>query len=54
VVEDVLDFKSHGLARPHLRDLAEPAIWIESCVLAGVSLDGRGYPLRPILDKMAG
>ena len=54
VVEDVLDFKSHGLARPHLGDLAEPAIWIEGYILAGVALDGRGCPLRPILDKLAG
>jgi hypothetical protein len=29
VVDDILDFQGHGLARPHIRDLAEPAIWIE-------------------------
>lgn len=27
VVEDLVDFESHGLARPHVRDLAEPAIY---------------------------
>jgi hypothetical protein len=26
VVDDILDLQSHGLARPHVRDLAEPAI----------------------------
>lgn len=26
VVEDVLDLESHGLARPHVGDLTEPAI----------------------------
>ena len=27
VVEDLVDFESHGLTRPHVGDLAEPAIW---------------------------
>ncbi len=26
VVKDLVDFESHGLARPHVGDLAEPAI----------------------------
>ena len=26
VVEDLVDLESHGLARPHVRDLTEPAI----------------------------
>jgi hypothetical protein len=34
VVEDVLDLESHSLARPHLRDLAEPAICAKEFKLA--------------------
>ena len=29
VVKDILDLKSHGLARPHIGDLAEPTIWFK-------------------------
>ena len=29
MVENIFDLKSHGLARPHIGDLAEPAIWFE-------------------------
>lgn len=32
VVDDVLDLESHRLAGPHLRNLAEPAIWRRSFV----------------------
>jgi hypothetical protein len=27
-VDNLLDLEGHGLARPHVGDLAEPAIWI--------------------------
>lgn len=27
VVQDLFDLERHGLARPHVGDLAEPAIW---------------------------
>ena len=30
VVHNLLDFESHGLARPHVRDFAEPAICVQS------------------------
>ena len=36
VAEDVLDFEGHGLARPHIGDLAEPAIYAELLVSCGV------------------
>lgn len=29
MMEDLVDLKGHGLTWPHIRDLAEPAIWIQ-------------------------
>ena len=34
MVENLVDFESHGLARPHVGDLAEPAIY-EVLISAG-------------------
>jgi hypothetical protein len=45
VVEDILDFEGHGLAWPHVGDLAEPSI----CV--GVIRQLRG---ALDVDRMAG
>lgn len=36
VMQDFLHPQSHGLAGPHLRDLAEPAIWV--CIVNGVPM----------------
>ena len=37
VVEDLIDFEGHGLARPHAGNLSEPAICSEDSVSPGLS-----------------
>jgi hypothetical protein len=39
VVEDVLDLQGHGLARPHVGDLAEPSICNEALLALRSSIN---------------
>ena len=41
VVDDVLNFEGHGLAMPHIGDLAEPAICIEVVWLSSATKEGK-------------
>jgi hypothetical protein len=38
VVKNLVDFEGHGLAGPHVRDLAEPAICLILCQYAAIDV----------------
>lgn len=48
MVENVLDFQGHSLTRPHVGDLAEPAIW-KSRVLVVVLMVIAGLYSLPLM-----